>query len=164
MEKDGTPLGFIDKILEYILILFIAAMVAVVAWEVFARQAFNFSTAWASEAARFLQVFVALVGGSYCVKKGAHLGIDAFVRILPFRWRKAADLFATAIVLVFSALVLVWGGIIFAQSIGEQRASAIPVKFKYLYLVFPLAGLLNSMYCVERIYLLFKLEREEEVA
>ena len=164
IEAGRTPLGFIDRLLEFILIITIALMVGIVAWEVFARQVFKCSAAWASEAARFLQVFVALIGGSYCVKKGAHLGIDAFVRILPPRWKKASDIFVSIIILVFSVLILIWGGIIFIQTVGEQRASAIPIKFKYLYLLFPISGFLNSIFTIERIYLVFKEGGEEKDA
>ena len=135
--------------------VFIGAMTVVVSWEIFARQFLGTSAAWASETARFLLVFTALLGGSYCVKKGAHLGIDAFVAALPPAWRRRADAFTTTLIMVFSLMVLVWGGWILRERAGDQSASALPVTMNSLYLIFPLSGLLNAAYCVERLFLLF---------
>ncbi len=160
--RPRTPLHLVDRVLEGALILFVGAMTVVVAWEIFARQFLGTSAAWASETARFLQVFTALLGGSYCVKVGAHLGIDAFVAALPRAWRRWTDAFTTLVILVFSLMVLVWGGWILREKAGDQAASALPVTMNSLYLVFPLSGLLNAAYCLERLRLLFGPRRGEK--
>ncbi len=160
--REKTPLHAVDRVLEILLMVFIGAMTLVVSWEIFARQFLGTSAAWASETARFLLVFTALLGGSYCVKVGAHLGIDAFVAALPPAWRRAAEAFTTLLILAFSLMVLVWGGLILRREAGDQTASAVPVSMNLLYLVFPVSGILNGAFCVERLYLLFRRKGKEE--
>ncbi len=163
-RSKGTPLHLVDRVVEVVLMIFIGAMTLVVAWEIFARQFLGTSAAWASETARFLLVFTAFLGGSYCVKMGAHLGIDAFVAALPSAWRRLADAFTTLVILFFSLMVLVWGGWILRAKAGDQTASALPVTMNTLYLIFPLSGLLNAAYCLERLWLLFGRPRRKEGA
>ena len=155
-EADRTPLARLDRALEFLLVTFVAAMTVVVAFEIFSRQFFDRSWSWAEETARFLLVFTGILGGSYCVKRGSHLGIDALVRILPRRLRLVVELFTTLLILAFSLLVLVWGGLLLRATNGDQSASAVRISFSLLYLVFPLAGLLNSAYCLERLWLMVK--------
>lgn len=89
---------------------FVAALLAIITIvafiQVIARYGFNTGWGGALEFQRILFAWLILFGMSYGVKIGSHLGVDAFIRLLPpgpFRW---VALFGAACVLLYSLILL----------------------------------------------------------
>lgn len=71
--------NFEEKILSFIL----WAMVVVMGVQVVARYIFNSSLSWSEELLRYLFIWLAFIGMSYCVKKGSHMRIDIVEQLVP---------------------------------------------------------------------------------
>jgi len=74
----------------------LAAMVIVTFTQVVARYGFNSGAVWALELTTYLFAWMVLFGMSYGVKVGAHLGVDAFVKMLPSGPRRLCGLLVVA--------------------------------------------------------------------
>ena len=73
---------------------------------VVARYGFNSNILWALELTVFLFGWLVLLGASYAVKKGSHLGVDVLVNYLSPAPRRILALIAGTICIIFSFLLL----------------------------------------------------------
>ena len=77
--------------------------------QVVARYFFNYSFTWALEVTGVLFAWLIFIGMSYGVRVGAHIGVDAAVRMLGERAARVVGMVAIALCMVYAA-ILVWGG------------------------------------------------------
>jgi len=78
-----TPLGeFVNTIEENLIALLIGVMTLIQFANVVARYVFSSNLLWALEATVFLFAWLVLLGASYAVKVGAHLGVDAVLNVI----------------------------------------------------------------------------------
>ena len=100
--------SFIDKFEENLIALLLGSMTIITFCNVLARKfgLFGGNILWALEATVFLFAWLVLLGASYAVKKGAHLGVDVIVNVLGQKARRVLGLFAVAISIAFTLLLL----------------------------------------------------------
>ena len=84
--------SFLVKILELMLIFSVGALVLDVVWGVFTRYVMGEQAKWTEELARFLLVWVSLLGGALAFGTKGHLGVDYFVGKLHCDARKLMTL------------------------------------------------------------------------
>ena len=140
----------VDKILEWALVFLMAANVFNVLWQVFTRFVLKNPSSFTEELARFLLIWVGLLGASYAAGKKLHLAIDVVVHRFSPRSRLYAERLIQVFIFLFGLLVLVFGGIrlVAITLILDQVSAALQVKLGYVYLVLPLSGLLLMFYSV----------------
>jgi C4-dicarboxylate transporter DctQ subunit len=98
--------SFSDQLEESVIAVLLGLMTIITFSNVVARYVFNDNILWALEATVFLFAWMVLLGASYCVKKSLHLGVDIMVVSLSPQKKKMAALFAVAVSLIFSLLLL----------------------------------------------------------
>ncbi|NKB28129.1 MAG: TRAP transporter small permease subunit [Rhodobacteraceae bacterium] len=98
--------GFVDQLEETLIVGILGLMVAITFANVLARYFFNSNILWALETTVFLFGWLVLLGAPYAVKKGAHLGVDAIVNLLPPAARRALGLISVVACMIFSVLLL----------------------------------------------------------
>ena len=101
-----TSSSFIDKLEENLIAALLGAMTLITFANVIARKGFNSNILWGLEATVFLFGWLVLLGASYAVKKGAHLGVDAVINVLSERTRRILGLISVAICIAFAFLLL----------------------------------------------------------
>ncbi|WP_136635066.1 TRAP transporter small permease [Pseudooceanicola onchidii] len=104
MQTQGT--SFVDRLEETAIAVILGLMTLITFANVVARYAFNANILWALEATVFLFAWLALLGACYAVKKGAHLGVDALIDILPARARRICGLISVSVCIIFAFLLL----------------------------------------------------------
>ena len=103
MQKD-KHLG--DHIEENLIAIILGVMTLLTFANVVARYGFNENILWALELTVFMFAWLVLLGVSYCVKIGAHLGVDVITGLVSPGPRKAMGLVSAACCLVFTLLLL----------------------------------------------------------
>ena len=98
----------VNTLEESVIALLLAGMTLVTFSQVVARYIFNAGAVWALELTLYLFAWLVLFGISYGIKIGAHLGVDAFVKLLPGR---TARILAVCVCLACTlyAGILIWG-------------------------------------------------------
>lgn len=106
---------FVDSLEETIIALILALMTIVTFTQVVARYGFNSGWGGALEFTRVLFAWLILFGMSYGIKIGAHLGVDAAIRLLPEKLFKIAALIGAALTVLYAALLFdaSWFGALF---------------------------------------------------
>ena len=98
------------KHFEEVLIIFLmAAMTLVTFMQVVARYVFNYSFVWALELTGVMFAWLIFVGMSYGVRVGAHIGIDAVVRLLPSRAARIVAIVAATLCIIYACIVTFGG-------------------------------------------------------
>jgi C4-dicarboxylate transporter DctQ subunit len=91
---------------EAVLALLLAAMTLVTFFQVVARYVFHSGWLAALECTTTLFSWLVLFGISYGVKMGTHLGVDAFVRLLPRPVFRATAVFAALACILYAIILL----------------------------------------------------------
>ncbi len=140
----------VDKFLEWAVILLMGANVLNVLWQVFTRFVLRDPSSYTEELARYLLIWVGLLGASYAVSKKLHLAIDYFSAKLKGRARRFTDLFVEVCVFLFAFFVMVIGGVrlVIITLTLNQISAALQIKLGYVYLVLPISGLLIMFYAL----------------
>jgi C4-dicarboxylate transporter DctQ subunit len=98
--------AFTDRIEETLIAGILGAMTLITFANVVTRYGCNQNILWALELTVFLFGWLVLLGASYAVKKGAHLGVDIVVNALPVQPRRIMRLAAVVVCISFSLLML----------------------------------------------------------
>jgi TRAP-type C4-dicarboxylate transport system permease small subunit len=124
--------------------------VANVLWQVFTRFVLADPSSFTDELARYLLIWIGLLGASYAAGMRMHLAIDLLPAKLTGRSRFYVGVLTEACVFLFALSVLVIGGthlVTLTLTLG-QTSAALHVPLGYVYLVLPLSGLLMMFYSV----------------
>ncbi|QIE45843.1 TRAP transporter small permease [Pseudohalocynthiibacter aestuariivivens] len=97
--------NFTDKIEENLIALLLGAMTLLTFANVVARKGLNSSILWGLELTVFLFGWLVLLGASYAVKKGAHLGVDVVINMVSPPTRRLLGLISVAVCIAFSFLL-----------------------------------------------------------
>ncbi len=150
-----TVRKYFDKALEYFLVLILAVLVIDVLWQVISRYMLKSPSSFTDELARFLLIWVGILGSAYATGKRMHLAIDALINKLSPVNRRKADIIINLAVAVFALLVMVVGGInlmyILLKLGNTSPALSLPIGF--VYSVIPISGLIIIYYSLCEIFL-----------
>jgi TRAP-type C4-dicarboxylate transport system permease small subunit len=138
----------VDRALEWILVACMSMMVANVLWQVATRFLLRNPSSFTEEIARYLLVWVGVLGGAYAVGQRIHLAIDLLPSKLEGRRRALLEILVESCIFVFATAVLVVGGaglVWLTLDLGHTSA-ALQIPLGYVYLVLPLSGLLMMYY------------------
>ena len=103
-----TALGrVVNNIEESFIALCLGLMTIVTFANVIARYIFNDNILWALEVTVYLFAWLVLIGASYCVKVGAHLGVDVILNIVSPGVRRVLSFLAIIACLAFTILLLI---------------------------------------------------------
>ncbi len=140
----------VDTILEGILITVMAANVLNVLWQVFTRFVLRDPSSFTEELARYLLIWVGLLGASYAAGQKMHLAIDVVLKSLRGKARGLAELSIQVFIFMFAFFVMVIGGVRLVTITLKlnQISAALRLQLGYVYCVLPLSGLLIIFYAV----------------
>ncbi len=143
----------LDQLLKLVLMLLMAAIVVDVSWQVLSRFVVGHPSSVTEEIARFLLIWIGLLGAALAFRNHAHLGLDIVVSKFAHQGRYLAELVAQIICFIFSAWVMVYGGfeLVKLQLDLGQTSAALEWKMGYVYSVIPLSGLLICIYALDNI-------------
>ncbi len=127
----------------------VAAMTCTTFLQVVCRYAFNSPLVWSEELARYLFVWIALIGAGAAVRAGGHFGLDLLYRNLPAAVRAWVGGLVSLIVAVFAAVLLVEGVREAAQA-SVQTASSLPIRMHWAYVAIPAGAALMLWHVAAR--------------
>jgi len=104
---------------------------------------------WTEELARFLFIWMVMLGAMIGVRDGSHFDVDVWPELKP-RFNAAFRIFSMVFVLVF-ALVFVWYGIKFVQFGWTQPSELADLPMTYIFISWPLTGFTWLLFGWERM-------------
>lgn len=153
----------IDHALYTSLVFLMALMVINVLWQVASRYIFLSPSSFTDELARFLLIWVGLLGASYVTGQKLHLAIDLLPSKLEGQKEKNLNIIINILVSLFAFFVMVWGGInlVYITFVLEQPSAALGLPLAYVYTVIPLSGILMIYYSIDNLFIPPKTYQEQ---
>ena len=125
----------------------VVAVCVVVLLQVLMRYLFAYPNPWSEEVSRFCFIWLSLLGASLAVEHRAHFGFDQVTKALAPRARRGVEMFARAVVLAFSLLLIGTGIALMDLTIGE-RSPALNLPVALVYAAAPVSGVLIVVHMV----------------
>jgi len=138
----------IDKTLGNFLVALMAIMTLDVLWGVLTRYLLGSQASWSEELARFLLIWIGILGAAYASGQKMHLSIDLLQPKLSTRNQVRLSRVINVLVIAFTLSVMVIGGlrlIYITQTLG-QLSAALRIPMAFIYSVVPISGLLIIYY------------------
>ncbi|WMS92587.1 TRAP transporter small permease [Pseudoalteromonas sp. HL-AS1] len=143
----------LNRIIERLLILAMIAIVTVVCWQVFSRFILRAPSSYTEELARFILIWIGVLGASYAYRTKAHLGLDLFYQKMIPSLRYKCSFLIEICVLITALSIFVYGGsqLMMLSFELKQTSAALEINMGYVYVVLPLSGVLIVINCIENL-------------
>ncbi|MDF2810037.1 MAG: TRAP-type C4-dicarboxylate transport system, small permease component [Microvirga sp.] len=140
-------------LVRYVVAAMYALLVIVGTAQVLSRYAFGMSLAWSEELIRYTFFWSVMLTAAVIAGEGGHLKVDYVSDRLSPPLRRTLQFFNDILFFVFSAALLVLGGDLVWRAVeGGSRSPAMGISMGWVYLAFPVGGLLligmHVRYCL----------------
>jgi TRAP-type C4-dicarboxylate transport system permease small subunit len=121
-----------------------------VVWQVFSRYVLKDPSSYTDELARYLLIWVALLGAAYATGQKLHLAIDLLQNKIRSIW---LERIIQGLIGLFALLALVIGGwrLVSITLSMEQISAALQIPLGYIYMVLPISGIVILAYAILEI-------------
>ena len=138
----------IDRYLGIFLAILMAIMTIDVLWGVFTRYAMGNQASWSEELARFLLIWIGILGAAYASGQNMHLAIDLLSDKLNPKKQKRLIALIRIMIIAFAFFVLIVGGfrLLYITQLLGQTSPALQIPMAIVYAVLPISGLLVVYY------------------
>lgn len=138
----------VDLLLKWTLVFIMAAMTINVLWQVFTRFILQDPSSYTEELARFMLIWIGILGAAYVAGQKMHLAIDLLSTKLSGIKKSYLEIIIQLSIFLFSFFVMVIGGIRLVQITLtlNQISAALQIPLGYVYSVLPISGVLMMYY------------------
>lgn len=154
----------ITRILNVLSGVSFLAMVVLTCWQVITRYILQNPSTWSEELVGYLFAWMSLFGASLVTSERGHMNIPVIVEKFSVNIQKALNCLGELIAFLFSAIILVYGGVQITSLVMGQMTSSLGVPIGVFYVALPLCGVLNMIYTILNMVDIVKGKVEEKEA
>lgn len=138
----------IDSVLSKTLVLIMSVMVINVLWQVFTRYVTGDPSSFTDELARYLMIWIGVLGAAYVSGRNLHVAIDILPTRSSLKTQKKLKVVVTILVILFVLFAFVIGGsrLVYISYVLGQQSPALQVPLAVVYIIIPISGLLIMYY------------------
>jgi TRAP-type C4-dicarboxylate transport system permease small subunit len=154
MNALNKILNSIDTVLIRFLQVLLVLVTVVVTWQVFSRYVLNAPASFTEELARFLLIWITLLGCVYAYRHNSHLGLDMVYTQASRKYQVLMYRFIHFCVGSFALCVMIIGGFLL-MNMTEQLGQSSPVMgvdISLIYSVVPISGCLIVLYAIVALF------------
>lgn len=145
------------RLMEICLVVIFLLLFLDVLLQVLSRYFLNASFSFTEELARFLLIWLSILGAAYLNAKREHLSMDFLYRKLSAKNQRKISILIELLIFLFALAVMVAGGfnLVYITLHLEQLSGTLRVPLGYIYAILPFSGLLImcfSVYHISKIY------------
>lgn len=143
-------ISFIDRFLQWFMVTLMAVLVIDVTWQVISRYLLGEASSFSEEVARYLLIWIGLLGSAYAYREKMHLAFDLLTDKATGKIKYWMELVIHSFIIFFSVIVLVLGGFNLVQITWElnQLSASLQISLAYVYFALPLSGFLIVIYAL----------------
>lgn len=130
-----------------VLIAIVGVMTVVVFLQVLYRYVFAQPLQWSEELARYLFVWLSIMGATLALQKKGHFGLDLFYKMLSNRFQRIVK-FPVYLLLGIVIFVILFQGIILVQKTALQESPAMGISMGWAYASLPVGGALMAIHLI----------------
>jgi len=152
--------GALDAVLNVLTIFLFGVMVVVGTYQILVRYLFNSPSTVSEELLTYAFAWMSLLASAYVFGKRGHMRMGFVADRLHGAARRWLDIITEALVLVFFAVVPVYGGLRITALTMTQKTASLGVPMGYVYAIVPASGILVILYSVLNLIELWKGEAQ----
>ncbi len=118
--------------------------------QVFSRYLMRVPFPWIEELARYLMIWVALLGAGLALRRKAHVGVTIVVGLFPFAVRRIVSVLVYLAMLYFVYILARYGAQI-TLFVRNQSTTTLPFSFFWAYLAIPVGAVLMGLQIISII-------------
>ncbi|WP_127960089.1 TRAP transporter small permease [Serratia microhaemolytica] len=145
-----------NSVLSWCCISLSSVLVLCVSWQVFSRYVLNNPSTSTDEIARFLFIWVGLMGAAYTMGQKRHLAIDLLAMKLEKKPLQLSNLniLISLLSLCFACVIMIYGGskLMLKTLATGQISPALGIEMGLVYAAVPLSGLLMMIYILRDLF------------
>ncbi|GGD23645.1 TRAP transporter small permease [Flavobacterium orientale] len=143
----------VDKVLEVALITILSIMVLNVLWQVTTRFIMGNPSSFTDELARYLMIWLGVLGAAYVSGKNMHVAIDILPQQFSLETQKKFKFVVFSMVILFAFFAFFIGGLrlVYITYTLNQYSPGMQMPLAAIYFVIPLSGLLIVYYKISDI-------------
>ena len=140
----------IDKILGRTLVVIMSIMVINVLWQFFTRYVTGNPSSFTDELARYLMIWIGILGAAFVAGKNMHVAIDILPSRASAKTQRKLKIIVTMLIILFVFFAFIVGGsrLVYISYILGQQSPALQIPLAVVYLIIPISGLLIIYYKV----------------
>ncbi len=144
----------LDKVLGTILVFLMALIVIAILWQVFSRYVMQNPSSVTEEIARYLMIWIGILGAAYASGQQEHLAINILPPKLNERNRIRLRIGINILIILFSLCALIIGGgnLVYISYLLGQTSAALHLPLSVVYAVLPISGLLIIIYKLNEVF------------
>ncbi len=146
---------YANKATEWSCLILIVAMTVVTFAQVFFRFVIVHSLPWSEEFSRYSLVWASFLGASIALKRGLHIGVEAFVTKLTRNKRRLVYL-TVSVIITFFLIVVIFKGVQMASFNMRQSSPAMRIPMGFPYLAIPVGSLIMVIHLLDELVLGWK--------
>lgn len=152
---EGLKKG-LDRLLAALCVVDFIAMVLLTTYQVVVRYVFNSPSAVSEVLTRYCFVWLILLSATYVFGQRDHICITFIKDRFHGNARKTIDVIIELVIILFSALILVYGGTVITTMNMLQYDSILKIPTGTIYSIIPISGVLIIFYSIYNLLLTLK--------
>ena len=133
--------------------LIFTILVVDVLFQVLSRYIIKTSFSWTEELARFLLIWLSILGAAYLNAKREHLSMDFLYQKLTETNKRKVSIIIELMVFFFALIVMVIGGgnLVYTTLHLNQLSGTLQIPLGYIYSILPISGFLIMSFAIFHI-------------
>lgn len=141
----------LNRVLETVCIFIFAFIVIVGTYQIVTRYVFNSPSTTSEELLTYSFTWLALLSAALVFGKREHMAMSFLYDKFSDNSRKVISIVNELFVLIFAAIVLIYGGISITRLTATQVTASLGIPMSYVYVVVPLSGFITAFYSIVNI-------------
>ena len=141
----------LEKIIDTICVIMMFTLFIFILLQILFRYFFNMPLKWTEELARYVFVWVSMMGWTYGSRYDTHIQVNIFSNLFPEKIKSLSFLFIQLLNIIFS-LALGYYSIGLVKTGWVFKATTLPINFSLVYSVIPIVCVILIIYSIMKIY------------
>ena len=141
----------LEKIIDMICVIMMFTLFIVILLQILFRYFFNMPLKWTEELARYVFVWVSMMGWTYGSRYDTYIQVNIFSNLFPEKIKSLVFLFIQLLSIIFS-LALGYYSIGLVKKDYVFKATTLPINFSLVYSIIPIVCIILIIYSVMKIY------------
>ncbi len=152
----------LDRIMCNTCVLLFVAMILVGSYQIATRYFFDRPSTVSEDLLTYSFTWLSLLAAAYVFGRREHMRMGFLVDRLPERWRHYLEIGMEVLIMIFVAVVMVYGGIFIVRLTMSQMTASLGIPMGIVYLAVPLSGITIVLYNLLNILEIIKKMRRAE--
>lgn len=144
----------LNTVLNIVMASFLLVSIVVIGIQVFTRYVLSYTPPWSEELARYLNVWITMLGIGVVLRRNEHIRLDYLDTVLKEKGKKTAKSIMDGLSILLTSVFLIflaYGGFKILNAAARQIAPGLKISMVFIYYAVPIGSIIAILYILEKI-------------